>query len=222
MEVYVCFEEFLTIFIILFIYIKCYPPSQLPLHKPPIPPLSPLLLWGCNPTNPPTSPHHTSIPLHQASSLHSTKSFPSHWGHSLLQMQLEPWVPPCVLLDWWFSLWKLWGFWLVDIVALLIALQRFSAPSVFGLTPPLWSLCEAWWLTASIRICIGQDQAKPLGTHLYQAPISTHILALAAVSASGMDSQVWQSLYDFFFSFCSTLCLSISFRHEQFWVKILI
>jgi hypothetical protein len=23
-------------------------------------------------------------------------------------MQLEPWIPPCVLFDWWFSLWELW------------------------------------------------------------------------------------------------------------------
>jgi hypothetical protein len=31
-------------------------------------------------------------------------------GHPLLHMQLEPWVPPCVLLGWQFSLWELWGY----------------------------------------------------------------------------------------------------------------
>jgi hypothetical protein len=28
-------------------------------------------------------------------------------GHSLLHMQLEPWVPPYVLFGWWFSPWEL-------------------------------------------------------------------------------------------------------------------
>jgi hypothetical protein len=30
-------------------------------------------------------------------------------GHPLVHMQLEPWVPPCVLFGWWFSSWELWG-----------------------------------------------------------------------------------------------------------------
>ena len=30
-------------------------------------------------------------------------------GHPLLHVQLEPWVPPCVLCGWWFSPWGLWG-----------------------------------------------------------------------------------------------------------------
>ena len=30
-------------------------------------------------------------------------------GHPLLHMQLEPWVPSCVLYGWWFSPWELWG-----------------------------------------------------------------------------------------------------------------
>jgi hypothetical protein len=33
-------------------------------------------------------------------------------GHPLLHMQLEPWVPPCVLFGWWLSPWKLWVYWL--------------------------------------------------------------------------------------------------------------
>ena len=40
-------------------------------------------------------------------------------GHSLLHIQLEPWVPPHVLFVWWFSLWGLCGYCLVHIVALL-------------------------------------------------------------------------------------------------------
>jgi hypothetical protein len=30
-------------------------------------------------------------------------------GHPLLHMQLEPWVPPCVLFGWWFRPWELGG-----------------------------------------------------------------------------------------------------------------
>jgi hypothetical protein len=41
------------------------------------------------------------------------------------------------------------------------------------------------------------------------------------VSACGMDPQVGQSLDGLSFSLCSTLYPSISFRQEQFWVKIL-
>jgi hypothetical protein len=30
-------------------------------------------------------------------------------GHTLLHIQLEPCVPPCVVFGWWFSPWELWG-----------------------------------------------------------------------------------------------------------------
>ena len=30
-------------------------------------------------------------------------------GHPLWHMHLKPWVPPCVLIGWWFSSWELWG-----------------------------------------------------------------------------------------------------------------
>jgi hypothetical protein len=61
-----------------------------------------------------------------ASSLPRTKDPSSHnvqQGHSLLHIQLEPWVPSCVLFGWWFSPWELWGagvgqVWLVDTVFL--------------------------------------------------------------------------------------------------------
>ena len=60
-------------------------------------------------------------------------------------MQLEPWVPPCVLFGSWFSPWELWYLWLVDIV-LPMGLQTPSAPSVLPLTPLLeflFSVLEA-------------------------------------------------------------------------------
>jgi len=63
-------------------------------------------------------------------------------------MQLEPWVPPCVLLGWWFSLWALWGVWLVDIVILPMGLQSLSDPSILSLQlhwgPQKRVLPESW------------------------------------------------------------------------------
>jgi hypothetical protein len=62
----------------------------------------------------------------------------SRQGHSLLHMQLEPWVPPCVLLGWWFSPWEFCSVWLVDIIVLSMGLQIPSSLSVLdqcGLAP---------------------------------------------------------------------------------------
>jgi hypothetical protein len=67
--------------------LKWYLPSQLPLHNPHIPftlSHSPLPLWGCSSTHPPTPappthpllPHHSSIPL--------------SWGIKPLQYQAPP------------------------------------------------------------------------------------------------------------------------------------
>jgi hypothetical protein len=38
-------------------------------------------------------------------------------------MQLEPWLPPCILFGWWFSPWVLLQVWLVCIVVLPMGLQ---------------------------------------------------------------------------------------------------
>jgi len=95
-------------------------------------------------------------------------------------MQLEPWVPPCVLFGWWFSPWELWGFWLVDIVVLPMGLQTFSSFSPFS--TPVGSLCSVRWLAVSILICIGKAQPEPLRRHLYQVPVSKHFLASAIVT----------------------------------------
>jgi hypothetical protein len=44
-------------------------------------------------------------------------------GNPLLHMQLESWVPPCVLFCWLFSPWELWEYWLVHIFVPPIGLQ---------------------------------------------------------------------------------------------------
>jgi hypothetical protein len=80
------------------------PPFPVSPPQTPYPtPLS-LLLWGCSPTHP-LPPHHPSNPLHWV----IEPPIDARQGHPLLHMQLESWVPPCVLFDWWFSPWELWG-----------------------------------------------------------------------------------------------------------------
>jgi hypothetical protein len=108
------FKGILTIFLnfllnILFIYISnVIPFPSFPSKNPLSPPLYPLL------TNPPTP---TSWPWHFRTLGHRAFKGPrdsspidDRLGQSLLHMQLEPWVPPCVFFDWWFSPRELWGY----------------------------------------------------------------------------------------------------------------
>ena len=63
----------------------------------------------------PTHSHLTALafPYTGESSLHKKKKasppIDARQCHPLLHMQLEPWVPPCVIFGWWFSPWELWG-----------------------------------------------------------------------------------------------------------------
>ena len=52
-------------------------------------------------------------------------------------MELEPWVPPCILFGWWFNFWELWGRGgIVSIVVLPMELQSPSASIILPLTVP--------------------------------------------------------------------------------------
>ena len=88
-------------------------------QQTPYPYSYPLLLWGCSPTNLPTPtslPYHSPMVGHQAFTGPSTSPPPdARQDYPLLHMRLKPWVTPCVLFGWWFSLWELWGVWLVHI-----------------------------------------------------------------------------------------------------------
>jgi hypothetical protein len=75
-------------------------------------------------------------------------------GHPLLHMWLKPWVSPCVLFVWWFSLWELWGHWLDHIIISPMGLQTPSAPLVLSLAPPLGLLCSIQWLAENIHLYI--------------------------------------------------------------------
>jgi hypothetical protein len=91
-----------------YLHFKYYPISWFSLqkkHPPPIPSPLPLI------TNPPTPtfwPWHSPTLGHTAF-IGQRASPPTdiQLGHSLLHMQLEPWVTPCELFCWWFSPWKL-------------------------------------------------------------------------------------------------------------------
>ena len=105
----------------------------------------------------PLLPHCPSIPLCWGIKL-SQEQWPllplmPDKASMLLYMQLEPWVPPCVLFGWWFSPWKLWVVWLVDIV-LPMGLQTPSAPSTLPLTLPLGSPSSAPWLAISGSVSV--------------------------------------------------------------------
>jgi hypothetical protein len=101
-------------------------------------------------------------------------------------MQLEPWVPPCVLFGWWFSPWEVWGYyWLVRIVVPPMGLQIPSASWVLSLASPLGTLCSVQWLARSIHLCICQVLIEPLRRQLYQAPVNKNLLASTIVSEYG-------------------------------------
>jgi hypothetical protein len=156
--------------------------SWFSLQKPPIQFSLPLLLFGCFPT-----PYHPFLPPHPGHSPtleHQAFLGPRasllidvQQGHPLLHMWLEPWVPPCVLFNWWFSPWELWKVWLVDVVVLPMGLQTLSAPlvlsliflvvslafnvwaispapSILSLTPLLETPCSVQQLAARIYLCI--------------------------------------------------------------------
>jgi hypothetical protein len=133
--------------------------------KAPIPcPLPPL-------TNPPTPASwfwHSPTLGHRAfTGPRASAPIDDLLGHPLLHMQLEPWVPPCVLLGWWFSPWELWGYWLVYIVFPPMDLQTPSALWVLFLAPSLGTLCSVPWMAVSIHVCVCQALAEPLRTKVW-------------------------------------------------------
>jgi hypothetical protein len=101
---------------ILFIYISnVIPFPGFPSGSPyPIPPS--LCFYEVLPYPSIHSPTPASPPWHSPTLGHQISTGPrvsppidAQQGHSLLHMQLEPWVPPCVLFGWWFSPWESWG-----------------------------------------------------------------------------------------------------------------
>jgi hypothetical protein len=135
-----------------YLHFKCYPifwflSTNSQSHPPP-PSASMRVL-------PPTTPAyplwHSPTLGHQAfTGPRASPPIDALQGHPLLHMRLEPWVPPCVLFGWWFSLWELWGNWLIHIVV----------PSMWPLLSLLqllyWELCTQAndWLRASTSVFV--------------------------------------------------------------------
>jgi hypothetical protein len=102
--------------------------------------LSPFLVSPLKTPLPPPSAHqptyssflaqfHSSTLGHQAfTGPRTSPPIDDRLGHPLLYMQLEPWVPLCVVFGWWFSPWELSGYRLVHIVVPPMGLQTPSAP----------------------------------------------------------------------------------------------
>jgi hypothetical protein len=82
----------------LYLHFKCYP---LPGFLPPIP-----LFHPPPPAHPPNHSHFSALafPWHRAFTRpRASPPIDVREDHPLLHMWMEPWVPPCVLLGWWFS-----------------------------------------------------------------------------------------------------------------------
>jgi hypothetical protein len=120
-------------------------PSRTPLsHSPP--PASMRVL------PPPLPPHCPGIPLHWGTKPSQDQGplllEDARQSHPLLHMQLEPWVPPCVLYGWWFSRWELGGGGGWVLVGWYCCSSYGVANPFSPLTPPLGSP----WLAVSIRL----------------------------------------------------------------------
>jgi hypothetical protein len=145
---FVCFKNFygfslIYLFIFnLFIFqvLSPYPVFSLLETPYPIPRPPASMRVFLHPTHPPTPTSSPSISLHWGIywafiGPRTSPPIDTWQGRPLLHMQLEPWVPSCVLLVWWLSPWELGGrgFWLVNIVVLPMGLQTPSALSVLSL-----------------------------------------------------------------------------------------
>jgi hypothetical protein len=159
---FLSFSYFLFYWIFYLFTFQMLSPFPVSPWKPPIPFPLPLLLWRCSPTHPLPTPLESPTLGHWAFT-GPRPSLPTDalQDHPLLRMRLEPWVPPCVLLGYWFSTSELreGRVWLVDIVILPMGLQTPSAPSVLSLTPLLRTLC-------SVQICASKTIINLKGKHI--------------------------------------------------------
>jgi hypothetical protein len=104
-----------------------------------------------------------------------------HQGHPLLCIQLEPWVPPCVLLDCWFRPWEPWLGFSYGVANPFSSFSPFSNSSIGD---PVHAH-SVQWLAESICLCICQTLTEPFRRQVYQAPVSKHFLASTIMSVFG-------------------------------------
>jgi hypothetical protein len=139
---------------IFFIYISnVIPFPSFPSEKPLYPPLP---LFTNTPT-PASWPWQSFILGYRTlTGPRASLPFDDRLGHPMLHMQLEPWVPPCIVFGCLFSPRELWEYWLVHIVVPPLRLQTPSVPWDLSLAPSLGTLCSDQWLAVSIHFCICQ------------------------------------------------------------------
>jgi hypothetical protein len=92
---------------ILFIYLisNVIPFPCFPFRNP-----YPILPTPSHPHTPASLPSHSPTLVHRAfTGPRTSPPIDVQQVHPLLYMNLEPWVPLCVLCGWWFSSWELWG-----------------------------------------------------------------------------------------------------------------
>jgi hypothetical protein len=171
----------------IYLHFTCYPLSQSPppriLLSHPLAPAS--MRVSPFPPTPAFLPSNSPTLEHQA--FKGPRAFPpidDQQSHPLLHIWLEPWVPACELLGWWFRPWELW---LVDTV-LAMGLQTPSSSSSFlysigdpVLSPVVDCKHQPLYMSGTGRASLQK---------LYQAPFSRHFLASTVVSAFG-DYMGW-------------------------------
>jgi hypothetical protein len=120
------------------------------------------LPWrGGSPLCPPTR-HLSSLGPQVSQGLGASSPTEARPDSPLLYMCQGPWLSPCILPGWWFSLWELQGSGLVESAGLSMGLPFPSASSILSLIPPYRSPILVQWLCVSICICLSQLLVGPL------------------------------------------------------------
>ena len=180
--------------IVLYSHFKCHQFSQFPLQNPllsPFPAPQPTHSHSLNSTNwgiEPSQDLGPLLPLMTNQAILSYIYSQSHMSHHVFSLigGLVPRSSGCT--DQFILMFLLWGFRPLQLLG--------------SLAPSLGTLCSTQWLTVSIHFCICQALAEPHRRQLYQAPVSSLLLATAL--CLGLVVEVFLSLCSYMKqSFCT-------------------
>jgi len=155
----------------------------------PLPAPSPLpqILWPCSYCHLPTPTSRSwNLPVLGKWAFRGPRAFPpidDGQCHPLLHLWLVSWVPPCVLIGWWFRPWEVWWGLVGWYCHFLMGLQTPSFLQLF-LKLLLWgSPFSIQWLAATLLICSSSSAlVEALMRHAYLDPVSKHFLASVIVT----------------------------------------
>ena len=131
-------------------------PPQIP-YPLPSPPASMSML----PSTPASPPKHSPTLGHWAST--GPRAFPpidARYGHPLLHIQLEPWVPPCVHFGWWVSPWEgvLFSWYCCSSYAVANPFSFFSPFSISYIEGGPHTQSDGWlWTITSVLVKLWQS-----------------------------------------------------------------